>query len=120
MRVEPDGPRASPDGSDRTTGVLNRGIRQQRAARGFEPPRGHTNVVVGERDDGRLGRAKARVERAGFSLAWLEEVAERHGIAAHAIRHNRARIIRGVVVDDEHVPPETGRMRAREAVERFR
>ena len=81
-------------------------IVEHRSARGVQPLFAHPHVVVGEHDDGGVGRCEPGVERVRFALSWLEKILEWNGKAADARRDDRSGLVGRIVVDDDHVPGE--------------
>src|SRR5439155_7085081 len=82
-----------------------------------QPVRLDPYVVVCRDDDVPLREAEAVIERRAASLLALERVAERHGKAGDGALDDLARVVRRVVVDDDHFPRRAG-PQMREAGER--
>src|SRR6185369_6679211 len=67
-----------------------------------QPHRIDPHVVVSNREDFALRDANAGIESGGASLLSLHYVAQRHRERLDAFEHHVARVIGGVVIDNDH------------------
>ena len=116
IEVEPARRLGLPNRADRAPGIDQRCVEpRKRSGRRIEPAVRDPDVVVCECDDFAFGRLDPGVQRARSTLPGLEQVAERYGKCGDVPFDDPARVVGGIVVDDNHIPTERwGNLHARE------
>ena len=109
--------RRAPDRADRTTGVVETGIGQQRRDSLDQPCLRYHDIVVRKRHQSGGDGGEPEVERVRFPLAQFTEISEADRERLCQARDHPFGIVGGVVVDDKHVPAAGNCVHRREAFE---